>query len=324
MVILHLLLGTRLVEGFFNQMIIGPQTVLGRLARCSWLMLAMATLGLLVRAPGLAWALGEDAAGCWTSNANPPVDQAFRESEEHFTTGDIGLLLVPCQFAPTFGSDGMDSQASSAAQTSSTNSPDESSAKAEKQRLKVNPVTGLAVTPESSYSPLTGNERWKLYFKMNYLSVGSYFAPVFTALLLDQATGSPPQWGGGFPGLGRRVASRVGNAIVLGTFQAPVAFALHEDVRYITTRRHGFMRRAAHAALYTFLTYNSQGRPTLNIASLSAYYVSTAASTAWLPGPHNLAGYTFSNGTEQIGLSASLNVVQEFWPEIRRYVFHRH
>jgi len=305
-------------------MIIDPQTVLGRFSRCSWLMLAMAALGLLVPAPGLALAFGEDAAGCWTSNANPPVDLAFRESEEHFTRGDIGLLLVPCQFARTFGSDDADSRASSAAQTSSTNSPDQSSAKNEKERLKVNLVTGLAVTPGSSYRPLTGKERWKLYFEMNYLSVGSYFAPVFTAMLLDQATGSPPQWGGGFPGFGRRVASRVGNAIVLGTFQAPVAFLLHEDVRYITSSRHGFMRRAAHAALYTFLTYNSQGRPTLNIASLSAYYVSTAASTAWLPGHHNLAGYTISNATEQIGLSVPINVVQEFWPEIRRYVFHRH
>jgi hypothetical protein len=171
---------------------------------------------------------------------------------------------------------------------------------------------------------LTGNERWKLYFKMNYLSVGSYFSPVVTALLLDQATGSPPQWGSGFAGLGRRLASRMGNAAVLGSFQATAASVLHEDVRYIASSRHGFVRRAAHAALYTVLTYNSQGHPTLNIASLSAYYVSTAVSTAWLPGHHNLAGYTFSNATEQIGLSVPLNVVQEFWPEINRYFFHRH
>jgi hypothetical protein len=287
-------------------------------------MLAMAALGLLVPAPGLAWALGEDAAGCWTSNANAPLDQTFRESEEHFTRGDIGLLLVPCQFARTFGSDDADSRASSAAQTSSTNSPDQSSAKNEKERLKVNLVTGLAVTPGSSYRPLTGKERWKLYFEMNYLSVGSYFAPVFSALLLDQTTGSPPQWGGGFPGFGRRVASRMGNAVILGTFQAPVASLLHEDVRYIASDRHGFVRRAAHAALYTFLTYNSQGHPTLNIASLSGYYVSTAASTAWLPGHHNVAAYTFTNATEQIQLGISLNVVQEFWPEIRHHIFRQH
>ena len=312
------------MEAFLNQMTIDHQTVLGRLACCSWLRLVMAALGLLVLAPGLALALGEDAAGYPTSNANPPADQAFRKSEEHFTTGDIGLLLVPCQFAPTFGSDGMDCYASSAAQTSGTNSPDPSPAENEKQRLNVNPVTGLAVAPESGYSPLTGNERWKLYFKMNYLSVGSYFGPVFSALVLDQASGSPSQWGGGFPGFGRRVASRTGNAILQGTFQAPVAAVLHEDVRYIASSRHGFVRRATHAVLYSFLTYNSQGHPTLNIANLSAYYLSTAASTAWLPGIRNATRYTFSNATEQIGLSFPINVVQEFWPEIRRHVLRRH
>ena len=284
----------------------------------------MAALGLLVLGLGLAWASGEDAAGYPTSNANPPSDQAFRESEEQFTTADIGLLLVPCQFAPTFGSDGVRSKTSSAAQTSSTNNPDLSPVEDERQRLKVNPVTGLAVAPESSYRPLTGDERWKLYFKMNYLSPGTYFSPVMTALLLDQATGTPYEWGGGLPGYGRRVASRVGTAVLQGTFQAPVAALLHEDVRYIASDRHGFVRRAAHAALYTFLTYNSQGHPTLNIASLSGYYVSTAASTAWLPGHHNVAAYTFTNATEQIQLGISLNVVQEFWPEIRHHIFRQH
>jgi hypothetical protein len=145
-----------------------------------------------------------------------------------------------------------------------------------------------------------------------------------TALLLDQANGTPRQWGGGFPGFGRRVASRAGDAVLQGTFQAPLAAALHEDVRYISSSHHGFKRRAAHAVLYSFLTYNDKGHPTLNIANLTAYYASTAVSTAWLPGIKSAARYTFSNASEQIALSFPLNVVQEFWPEIRRHVLRRH
>ena len=64
--------------------------------------------------------------------------------------------------------------------------------------------------------------------------------------------------------------------------------------------------------------------PTLNVANLSAYYVSTAVSTAWLPGIKNAARYTFSNATEQIGLSFPTNLVQEFWPEFRRHVLRQH
>jgi hypothetical protein len=116
----------------------------------------------------------------------------------------------------------------------------------------------------------------------------------------------------------------VGSAILQGTFQAPVAAVLHEDVRYISSSQHSFKLRAVHAALYSFLTYNSQGHPTLNIANLSSYYASTAVSTAWLPGIRNATRYTFSNSTEQIALSVPINLLQEFWPEIRHYVLRRH
>jgi hypothetical protein len=286
--------------------------------------LVTAALGLLVLAPGLAWALGEDAAGCRTSNANPLAEEAFPESEERLATGDMGLLLVPCQFAPTFGSDALDCQASGAAQTSSANSSDMSSVEGEKQRLKVNPITGLASASQSNYSPLTGTERWKLYLKMTYGSAGPYLSPMVNALLLDQDNGTPRQWGGGLAGFGRRLASRAGNAVLQGTFQAPLAALLHEDVRYIPTTQHGFQRRALHAILYSFLTYNDKGHPTLNIANLGAFYASTAVTTAWIPGIQNAARYTFTNASEQIALSFPLNVVQEFWPEICRHLFHRH
>jgi hypothetical protein len=103
-----------------------------------------------------------------------------------------------------------------------------------------------------------------------------------------------------------------------------VAAALHEDVRYISSSQHGFKRRALHAVLYSFLTYNSQGRPTLNLANLSSYYTSTAVSSLWLPGHHIMAGYTFTNSTEQIGLSVPVNLLQEFWPEIHKYAFLGH
>ena len=200
----------------------------------------------------------------------------------------------------------------------------QSSSDEKKASLKVNPMTGLVSTTASDYQPLTAQERWKIYWKMNFFSVGAYFGPFFDALLLDQATGSPAQWGGGFKGYGRRVASRTANAMLQGTLQAPVAAALHEDVRYITSTRRGFKRRAWHAIEYSFLTYDKHGRPTPNIANLSAYYGSTAISTLWLPGHYNWASYALSNSTEQVALTMPVNLLQEFWPEVRRYVFRRH
>lgn len=189
--------------------------------------------------------------------------------------------------------------------------------------LSVNPLTGIVSATGVGYTPLSGEQRWRLYWKMNYFSVGAYFGPFFNALLLDQATGSPAQWGGGFAGYGRRVASRTASAILQGTFQAPAAYLLHEDVRYIVSKRHGFRHRALHAIAYSFLTYNNSGRPTVNVANLGAYYASTAVTTAWLPGHYKVLDYTLSNSTEQIGLTLPVNLLQEFWPEIVR-TLHRH
>jgi hypothetical protein len=146
---------------------------------------------------------------------------------------------------------------------------------------------------------------------------------LFAALALDQATGTPKQWGGGFRGYGRRVASRVASGdLVQNSIQFPAAALLKEDVRYIAANQHGFERRLEHAILYSFLTYNSQGQTTLNVANIGGYYGAAAISTLWLPGHQNVASYTLSNGSESMALSVPVNILQEFWPEISRTVLH--
>lgn len=201
--------------------------------------------------------------------------------------------------------------------------PQPPTANSDKARLAVNPITGVVSTSTVNYRPLTGRERWKLYWKQNYLSIGAYFGPVFTALVLDQATDSPAQWGGGLHGYGLRLASRTGTAVLQGTIQAPLAALLHEDVRYVASKDRRPRRRALHAVEYTFLTFNNQGHATLNIANLGAYYASTAISTVWLPGKYDVAHYALENGTEQIALAAPVNILQEFWPEVVHKVFRR-
>jgi len=202
-------------------------------------------------------------------------------------------------------------------------SPQQPVADSEKGQLAVNPITGLVSSPASNFRPLTGKERLKLYWKQNYFSVGAYFGPAFSALVLDQATDSPPQWGDGFAGFGRRLASRTGSAILQGTVQAPLAVILHEDVRYISSKDHGGKRRLWHAVAYSFLTFDDRGHPTPNIANLAGYYASTAISTVWTPGKYSVARYTLGHGTEQIGLSVPVNLLQEFWPEITHKILRR-
>lgn len=141
--------------------------------------------------------------------------------------------------------------------------------------------------------------------------------------MLDQSKGDPDEWGGGFEGYGRRVASRIGSNIVQSTFQASTAAVLKQDVRYIQSGQSGFKHRVGHAILYSFITLNSSGHRTLNIPNLGGYYVASAASTLWLPGNHNPALYDFEDSAQQAGLGVLVNLLQEFWPDISHRVFHR-
>jgi len=189
-------------------------------------------------------------------------------------------------------------------------------------QLAVNPITGLVPVSAANYVPLTLKQRWRVYWKQTYFSYGAYFKPVMFALVLDQTTNSPSQWGGGFRGFGLRVASRTASGMVQGTIRAPLAAALHEDVRYVYSGRQSRKRRLLYAVEYSFLTYNDHHRPTLNVAKLVGYFASTAISTEWHPPQHSVARYTFVNGSEQLGLSVPINILQEFWPFFARQFTH--
>jgi hypothetical protein len=191
------------------------------------------------------------------------------------------------------------------------------------QPFNVNPITGIASANAKNYQPLTGRDRWHLYWRQNFFSPGAYVGPVFTALVLDQATNSPSEWGGGWAGFGRRLGSRTAMAITQGTIQAGLATVLDEDVRYIASGDTGFGRRILHAVKFSFLTFNSQGHTRLNIANLSSIYATTAISTTWVPISGNKGKYVLTNGSSQIALTIPINIVQEFWPEIRTKIFRR-
>jgi hypothetical protein len=188
--------------------------------------------------------------------------------------------------------------------------------------LAVNPLTGLTSASSSNYQPLTGKQRKKLYWKQNYFSVGAYVGPVLSALILDQATGSPHQWGGGMEGFGHRLGSRLLSSTIQGNVQAALAVPLHEDVRYISSGHGSAGHRIIHAVVFSFVTYNNHGHATLNIANITGYYASTAVSTAWIPTDDSVGKYTLIHGSEQIGLAIPVNIIQEFWPDISRKFFH--
>jgi hypothetical protein len=186
----------------------------------------------------------------------------------------------------------------------------------------INPVTGLGSVSSTHYEPLTGSERRHLYLKQNFTSIGAATA-VMVPSIFDQLGKQPPEWGSSAEGFSKRLASRFGTAVVQGSVQAAGCAVLGQDPRYIRSSSTGVARRAGHALLFTFLTYNEAGRPRPALATLGSYYASSMATTLWLPGRYTPLGDGVRDGTRQVLFGALVNQVQEFWPEIRRILRRR-
>jgi len=192
----------------------------------------------------------------------------------------------------------------------------------EKQATKVNTFTGLGSVSEKDYQPLTGDQRWHYYITQNFWSVGAYFGPLLSSVI-DQASGEPPEWGGGMAGYGRRLASRIGTGIIGGTVQSAGTALLGQEPRYIQSANPHTLHRIGHAFLFTFVTFNNEGKKRIAFPSLASYYVSSMSADLWLPSRYTALGDGVRDGNRQVIITVLLNQFQEFWPDIRRLVFRR-
>lgn len=178
--------------------------------------------------------------------------------------------------------------------------------------LPIEWLIGPYIPTQGKFVPLTLKERGDVYLRQTYLNAGSYLARAFAAGV-DQARGTPYEWGGGFGGYGRRFASRYGQFAIQNTLVAAGNAALGYEPRYDFCRCTGFWPRTKHAVVRNFVTYNQteqQRRP--QIALYAGAYAAGAISSTWMPGHQN----PWKNGgfvaLQQMGYGSGINWVSEF------------
>ncbi len=186
----------------------------------------------------------------------------------------------------------------------------------------VNVFTGLGMVSAEHYKPLDRRGRWEYFLNQNFTSAGAYFGPVLSSVI-DQAGGQPPEWGGGMSGYGRRLASRLGTGVIMGTVQSAGCAVLGQDPRYIRSADKSAPRRIVHAVAYSVVTYDNEGKRRPALATLGSYYAAAMLTDYWYPGRFSALGDGVRDGNRQVIMSALVNQFQEFWPEIRHYVLRR-
>jgi hypothetical protein len=181
-------------------------------------------------------------------------------------------------------------------------------------------LTGVYVEKDAPLYPLTAGQRSELYLQQTLATPGAYVKRMFAAGI-DQARGTPYQWGGGWEGYGRRFASREGQFIIANSLAAMGNAALQYEPRYDQCWCSGFKRRTGHAIFRNFFTYDrSESELRLQLALYAGAFGGGVASTAWKPGRHSPWAEGSYAMAEQGAWGTLLNLFIEFSSDINRKI----
>jgi hypothetical protein len=179
------------------------------------------------------------------------------------------------------------------------------------------PRPRVAVVAQSSYQPLTGKERWDLYLRDAFWSPGVFLRAAGPALGA-QLNNEPPQWGQGMEGYSKRFANRFGRFALQETYEAAGAAVLQHEVRYIRSKRSGFLPRAAHALTANFVTYDRSGRRTPHVARVGSVIAAEFTGNLWMPNGYRNASTAMRGVGVELGVGSAFNLIREFAPELKR------
>ena len=170
-----------------------------------------------------------------------------------------------------------------------------------------------ATQPQPGVRYVRPTERVKLH---NFIfdAVGPYpFIGAAGTAGIQQAYGTPHEWGEGWDAYGVRVASNFGIALTTTTVRYGLAEVFREDTLYYRCECKGFLPRLGHALISTVTARRGDdGRREFSFPALAAPYAGTmTAALGWYPsryGPKD----GFRMGNYNLLGQAGQNVALEF------------
>jgi hypothetical protein len=163
-------------------------------------------------------------------------------------------------------------------------------------------------------------------FRLATAGVFDYFAFPFNGALaaIDQANNSPKSWGQGWGAYGKRYgASFADNGI--GTYMTTAIFPslLHEDPRYYQLGKGTVVHRTIYSLGRLFITRTDSGRTRFNYSESIGNAAAAGLSNIY----HAPEDRTLSRNIQTLAMldmwDGASNLMKEFWPDIRRKVFHK-
>ncbi|MBV8477606.1 MAG: hypothetical protein JOZ36_13155 [Acidobacteria bacterium] len=169
--------------------------------------------------------------------------------------------------------------------------------------------------------PLTPRQKFKVALDDSFDPSAFLVAGVFAGISMAQRQYA--HFGQGAVGFGKYYGGAFADQAV-GNFMTEALFpiALHQDPRYFTKGKGGFWRRTGYAISREVITLGDDGRQHFNTSELAGNFVAAGISNVYYPAADRSFSNTVNKWSQQIALDTFFNIMKEFWPDMRRKIFH--
>jgi len=182
-------------------------------------------------------------------------------------------------------------------------------------------LPALSLMAQQAPLPLSTKQKLKLYLVTSYGPQPVLFSAASAGF--HQWLDIPHEWRQGMEGYGRRYASRFAQNAIEETTRMGIGMVLREDPRYFASGRTELWARIGHAMKYTFLVRGDDGGRAVAVGRIGGVLAGGLLSRAWQPDSTRGYGQGLQAAGYSFAADMGANMLNEFWPDIRRRLFHR-
>jgi hypothetical protein len=195
--------------------------------------------------------------------------------------------------------------------------------KQEQSQRLLGVIPQFGTTSRHNAPPLTGGEKFHLFIK-------SAFDPAELATVglqagLSQAEDEFPEYGQGAAGYGKRYGATLADEVSSGfwvNYFYPVL--LKEDPRYFRLGEGTIKHRIKYALRQEIICHTDKGGRSFAWANVLGAFTTGGLSNVYYPPAERGLALTMSRGAISVGYGSLGSLVDEFYPDIAHWLFHRH